>query len=85
MGAKPMSKTKVVAHITEKVGTRKKTAAQFFEELHKLAVKEAKSSPGTFTIPGLGRVTVHRKLRMGGSKKSRSDEALSTLAKIYGF
>ena len=42
MAAKPLSKTKVVGHIAEKVGTPKKTAAQFFEELFKLAVKEAK-------------------------------------------
>jgi nucleoid DNA-binding protein len=38
MAAKPMSKTKIVSHIAEKVGTPKKTAALFFEELFKLAV-----------------------------------------------
>ena len=34
MAAKPMSKTKIVAHIAEKVGTPKMTVATFFEELH---------------------------------------------------
>jgi len=53
MAAKPLSKTKVVGHIAEKVGTPKKTAALFFEELFKLAVKEAKGAAGKFVIPGI--------------------------------
>jgi len=66
MAAKPMSKTKTVAHLAEKCGTSKKTAAQFFEELHKLAVREAKGSAGKFVIPGIGRVVkAHRKARLG--------------------
>src|SRR5882762_2690599 len=56
MAAKPLSKTKIVSHIAEKLGTAKKQAALFFEELHKLAVKEAKGSAGKFVIPGIGRV-----------------------------
>ena len=66
MAAKPLSKTKVVSHLAEKAGTPKKTAALFFEELFKLAVKEAKGSAGKFVIPGFGRVVkAHRKARMG--------------------
>src|SRR6266849_9781212 len=66
MAAKPLSKTKVVGHIAEKVGTPKKTAALFFDELFKLAVREAKGAAGKFVIPGLGRlVKAHRKARMG--------------------
>jgi DNA-binding protein HU-beta len=64
--AKPLSKSKIVGHIAEKVGTSKKTAAQFFDELFKLAVKEAKGGAGKFVIPGIGRaVKAHRKARMG--------------------
>src|SRR5881396_4143242 len=64
--AKPLSKTKVVSHMAEKVGTPKKTAAMFFDELFKLAVKEAKGAAGKFVIPGLGRlVKAHRKARLG--------------------
>ena len=64
--SKPLSKTKVVGHIAEKVGTPKKTAALFFDELFKLAVKEAKGGAGKFVIPGLGRlVKAHRKARIG--------------------
>ena len=40
MAAKPLSKTKIVSHMAEKVGSPKKTAALFFDELFKLAVKE---------------------------------------------
>ena len=66
MAAKPLSKTKIVSHIAEKVGTPKKTAATFFDELFKLAVKEAKGAAGKFVIPGIGRVVkAHRKARMG--------------------
>ena len=54
--SKPLSKTKIVGHIAEKVGTPKKTAAMFFDELFKLAVKEAKGAAGKFVIPGLGRL-----------------------------
>src|SRR5438034_10953158 len=64
--SKPMSKTKVVGHIAEKVGTPKKTATTFFDELFKLAVREAKGAAGKFVIPGLGRlVKAHRKARIG--------------------
>ncbi len=49
--AKPMSKSKIVAHMADKIGTPKKVAAQFFEELFKLAVKEAKGGAGKFVIP----------------------------------
>jgi len=61
-----MSKSKIVAHIAGKCGMPKKTIANFFEELFKLAVKECKSGAGKFVIPGLGRaVKAHRKARMG--------------------
>ena len=63
--AKPMSKSKIVAHIAEKCGTSKKGAAGFFDALFNLAVKECKSGAGKFVIPGLGRaVKAHRKARM---------------------
>ncbi len=61
-----MSKSKIVAHLATKVGTPKKTAATFFDELFKLAVKECKSGAGKFVIPNIGRaVKAHRKARMG--------------------
>jgi DNA-binding protein HU-beta len=80
MAAKPLSKTKVVSHIAEKVGTPKKTAASFFDELFKLAVKEAKGGAGKFVIPGIGRVVkAHRKARMG--RNPQTGEAIKIKAK----
>ena len=64
--AKPMSKSKIVGHLAEKLETPKKTVNTFFEELFKLAVKECKGGAGKFVIPNLGRaVKAHRKARMG--------------------
>jgi len=78
--AKPMSKSKIVSHLAEKCGTPKKTAAQFFEELFKLAVKECKGSAGKFVIPNLGRaVKAHRKARMG--RNPQTGEAIKIKAK----
>src|SRR5712664_2634586 len=77
---KPLRQTKVVGHIAEKLNTSKKTAAQFFEELFKLAVKEAKGAAGKFVIPGLGRVVkAHRKARMG--RNPQTGEAIKIKAK----
>jgi DNA-binding protein HU-beta len=64
--AKPMSKSKIVAHIADKCGMSKKGVSTFFDTLFDLAVKECKSGAGKFVIPGLGRaVKAHRKARMG--------------------
>jgi DNA-binding protein HU-beta len=80
MAAKPMSKTKTVSHIAEKLGTSKKSAALFFEELFKLAVREAKGGAGKFVIPGIGRVVkAHRKARMG--RNPQTGEAIKIKAK----
>ncbi len=78
--AKPMSKSKIVAHMADKVGVSKKVAAQFFDELFKLAVKEAKGSAGKFVIPNIGRaVKAHRKARMG--RNPQTGEAIKIKAK----
>ncbi len=70
--------------MAEKVSTpekpvSKKQVASFFEELFKLAVKEAKSA-GKFVIPGIGRaVKAHRKARMG--RNPATGEAIKIKAK----
>ena len=80
MAAKPLSKTKIVSHLAEKTSLPKKTAATFFEELFKLAVKEAKGGAGKFVIPGIGRVVkAHRKARMG--RNPQTGEAIKIKAK----
>jgi len=77
--ANPLSKSKIVAHLAEKVSIPKKTASLFFDELFKLAVKETKGA-GKFVIPGLGRaVKAHRKARMG--RNPATGEAIKIKAK----
>jgi DNA-binding protein HU-beta len=66
MAAKPMTKSQVVSHLAQKLAIPKKTVAQFFDELFKLAVKECKGGAGKFIIPGLARVVkARRKERWG--------------------
>lgn len=77
--ANPLSKSKIVAHLAEKVAIPKKTAMLFFDELFKLAIKETKGA-GKFVIPGLGRaVKAHRKARMG--RNPATGEAIKIKAK----
>jgi len=82
--ANPLSKSKIVATLAEKVSTddkpvSKKQIMSFFDELFKLAVKETKSA-GKFVIPGLGRaVKAHRKARMG--RNPATGEAIKIKAK----
>jgi DNA-binding protein HU-beta len=78
--AKPMSKSKIVAHLADKCGTPRKTVVSYFEELFKLAVKECKGGAGKFVIPNLGRaVKAHRKARMG--RNPQTGEAIKIKAK----
>ena len=61
--AKPLTKSKIVAALAEKVDVPKKQAAAFLEALAGLAYKEAKNG---FTIPGVGKLVVRNyKARMG--------------------
>ena len=82
--ANPLSKSKIISVMTEKVSTKdkpvsKKQIASFFDELFNLAVKETKSS-GKFVIPGIGRaVKAHRKARMG--RNPATGEAIKIKAK----
>lgn len=61
--AKPMTKGEIVDVLAGRLGTTKKTATQFLEDLVTLAHLNAKKG---FTIPGLGKVsTASRKARKG--------------------
>jgi len=74
-----MTKTQLVRHLAEKIGTNNKTAAAFIEHLADTAVKETKKS-GVFVIPGLGRlVKAHRKARMG--RNPQTGDAIQIKAK----
>ncbi|VAX22563.1 Putative DNA-binding protein HU-beta (ACLAME 290) [hydrothermal vent metagenome] len=61
--SKPMTKGEIVDVLAGRLGTTKKTATQFLEDLVALAHLNAKKG---FTIPGLGKVsTASRKARKG--------------------
>jgi DNA-binding protein HU-beta len=61
--AKPMTKSKIIAALAEKVDIPKKQSAAYLEALAQLAHKEAKNG---FTIPGVGKLVVRNyKARMG--------------------
>jgi DNA-binding protein HU-beta len=65
---KPMSKAAIIAHFANKFSMKKKDAAAVFEEIARVAYKEAKNS---FTIPGIGKlVLVNRKARIGRNPKT---------------
>lgn len=58
-----LTKSAIQATLAGKTGLAKKQVAAFFDELAKLAYKEAKNS---FTIPGIGKlVLVNRAARIG--------------------
>ena len=73
----PMSKSKIITHLSEEVEVSKKQAAAMLEALTDLAHKEAKKG---FTLPGLGKlVVVNRKARMG--RNPATGEAIKIPAK----
>ena len=75
-----MTKTQLVRHMAEKIGTNNKTAAQFLEHLADTAIKETKKN-GVFVIPGIGRlVKSNRKARMG--RNPQTGEPLKIPAKV---
>ncbi|MGB9103147.1 MAG: HU family DNA-binding protein [Terriglobales bacterium] len=83
--ASGMTKTQLVRHVAEKVGTNNKTAAAFLEILAETAVKETRKN-GLFVLPGLGRLKkVQRKARMGRNPQTGEPIkiAAKTTAKFY--
>ena len=61
--SKPLTKSEIVASLSEASGITKKQATQTLEALVSLVYKHAKNS---FTIPGLGKLVVaNRKARKG--------------------
>lgn len=77
--AKVMTKASVVGHLADKTGLTKKQVAGFMDEVHTLAVKEAKKN-GAFVFPGIGKVVLsNRKARMG--RNPQTGEPLKIPAK----
>jgi DNA-binding protein HU-beta len=61
--AKPMTKSQLVADLSEKLDLPKKKVTEFFDTLAGIAYKQAKTG---FTLPGFGKlVLANRKARKG--------------------
>jgi DNA-binding protein HU-beta len=60
-----MTKSQLLAALSENVGISKKDVTRLMDELTSLAYKEVKKG-GEFVLPGFGKlVKVHRKARLG--------------------
>ena len=61
--AKSMTKSAIIAHLSQKTTLTRKQVTDVLDQLHGLAVKEAKN---VFVVPNFGRlVLANRKARMG--------------------
>jgi len=80
--AKPMTKSKIVAALAEKVEVPKKVSAAYLEALAAMAHKEAKNG---FTIPGVGKLVVRSyKARMGRNPQT-GEQIKIKASKTVGF
>ena len=52
-GKKPMSKSEIYAHITEKTDLKRKDVTAVFEALKELIERDLKRGPGMFNLVGL--------------------------------
>src|ERR1700758_1904889 len=80
-----LTKTQLVRHLAEKIGTNNKTAAAFLENLADTAIKETKKNC-LFVVPGLGRLKkVHRNARVGRNPQTGEPIQIKakTPAKFY--
>ena len=60
-----MTKSQLSAHLAEKAGITKKTAADIIDELAAVAYREARNNK-QFTLPGIGKLVLNnRKARKG--------------------
>jgi DNA-binding protein HU-beta len=76
---KPMTKAQIIATMADKFDMTKKETAAFFDELNKLAYKEAKKN-GAFLLPGFGKLVLQkRKARKG--RNPATGEAIRIPAK----
>ena len=82
MAAKPMTKGDIVDHLSKKVGTTKKVANQFVDELVSLSHKEAKKD---FTIPGLGKLTVVSRKKRVGRNPATGESMVIPAKKVLKF
>ena len=77
-----MTKGQIVDHLSKKLGTTKKVANGFLDELVALSYKEAKRG---FTIPGLGKLHVASRKRRKGRNPATGEEIVIPAKKVVKF
>jgi len=82
MATGSMKKGDIVDHLANKVGTTKKVANQFLDELVDLSYKEAKKD---FTIPGLGKLTIVSRKKRVGRNPATGQSMLIPAKKVLKF
>ncbi len=82
MAKAPMTKGQIVEHLAKKLGTTKKVANGFLDELVALAYKEAKRG---FTIPGLGKLHVASRKRRKGRNPATGETIVIPAKKVVKF
>ena len=79
MAAKRMTKSQMIADLSERWGVSKKQSSEMYDGLMELAYKEIKRA-GEFVMPGLGKlVKKNRPARMG--RNPATGESISIPAK----
>ena len=82
MATNSMKKGEIVDHLATKVGTTKKVANQFLDELVNLSYKEAKKD---FTIPGLGKLTIVSRKKRVGRNPATGESMIIPAKKVLKF
>lgn len=82
MATGSMKKGDIVDHLANKVGTTKKVANQFIDELVNLSYREAKKD---FTIPGLGKLTVVSRKKRVGRNPATGESMVIPAKKVLKF
>jgi DNA-binding protein HU-beta len=77
-----LTKSQVIKTLAEKTELPKKKAAEFVEELVKLAYKEAKNS---FTIPGLGKLVLVNRAARKGRNPATGQEIMIPAKRVVKF
>ena len=77
-----MTKSQIIKTLAEKTDLPKKKAAEFVEELVKLAYKEAKNA---FTIPGLGKLVLVNRAARKGRNPATGQEIMIPAKRVVKF
>lgn len=81
---KPMTKSQLSGHISEKAGITKKAASDILDELASVAYKETKKN-GQFTFPGLGKLVLDKRKARTGRNPATGQEIKIPAKKVVKF